>query len=173
MRGLLLTLLLAVSGSAQAHRLNIFAMSDGGQISGYVYFPGGKRAAELPVVLMRDGQTLAEQSSDAEGQFSFPLPPEGGALLVSAQSADGHAAHFSLDLEGETPAAPTPSVSDTTCSTHLDAKALEHAIAAQVRPLREQLDALAQQRRWQDVIGGLGYIAGLFGLAMFYFGRRR
>jgi len=52
---------------------------------------------------------------------------------------------------------------------------IERAVARQVRPLREELaQAQAQaQAGLRDVLGGLGYIAGLAGLGLWWQQRRR
>ena len=42
---------------------------------------------------------------------------------------------------------------------------IETALARQLRPLREQLDAWQEQIWLHDILGGLGYIIGLAGLA--------
>jgi nickel transport protein len=42
---------------------------------------------------------------------------------------------------------------------------IEQSVARQVRPLREQLDSYQETVRWHDVLGGIGYIIGLGGLA--------
>lgn len=184
MMRLLLALLLCLQfAPATAHRLNLFATSDGSRIDGYVYFPGGGRAADLPVRLTRGETLIAEQRSDGEGRFSFALDGLDGEVELRANSGDGHLARFAItlappaaDLPGPTGEAASaaghpPATPD--CSATGDDKALQAAIAAQIRPLREQLDALAAQRRWQDVVGGIGYILGLFGLAALFYSRRR
>lgn len=177
--GLLLSTLLT---TAHAHRLNLFAMSDGSSIDGYAYFPGGRRASDLPVHLEQDGRRLAEQHSDTEGRFRFPLAGQRGLLTVVAQSGDGHLVRFPIEIAAEDaplalnsalPATVTPPDSPATCPPPLDPTTLQAAIHAQIRPLREQLDALASQRRWQDVVGGIGYILGLFGLAALFYTRQR
>lgn len=60
-------------------------------------------------------------------------------------------------------------------ATATDEAALENlitkAVAQQIRPLREQLNAYEDQVRLRDIVGGIGYIVGLAGLAMWL--RRR
>ena len=48
------------------------------------------------------------------------------------------------------------------------ARLVEQAVARQVRPLREELLACQEQTRFRDVLGGLGYILGLAGLAAWW-----
>jgi nickel transport protein len=51
--------------------------------------------------------------------------------------------------------------------------AIERAVARQIRPLREQLVAAEDRIRLQDILGGIGYIIGLTGLALWWRSRRR
>ncbi|MBK5965704.1 hypothetical protein CCR95_16830, partial [Thiocystis minor] len=50
--------------------------------------------------------------------------------------------------------------------------AIDQAVARQVRPLREQLIAAQDEVRLRDILGGLGYILGLTGLALWWRSRR-
>jgi nickel transport protein len=50
--------------------------------------------------------------------------------------------------------------------------AIEQAVARQVRPLRESLAEAQARAGLQDVLGGLGYIAGLAGLGLWLISRR-
>ena len=46
--------------------------------------------------------------------------------------------------------------------------AIEQAVEHQVRPLREQLILLEDRVRFQDILGGFGYILGLTGIALWW-----
>jgi nickel transport protein len=50
---------------------------------------------------------------------------------------------------------------------------IDLAVARRIAPLAAQIDALESTLRIQDVIGGVGYIAGIFGLIAFLKSRRR
>ena len=43
---------------------------------------------------------------------------------------------------------------------------IERAVARQIGPVREQLVSYEDKVRWRDVLGGLGYILGITGLAL-------
>jgi nickel transport protein len=47
------------------------------------------------------------------------------------------------------------------------------AIQAQLVQLRRELAAREDSTRWRDVLGGIGYILGLAGLAFYFLGARR
>ncbi|WP_235851899.1 carboxypeptidase-like regulatory domain-containing protein [Litorivita pollutaquae] len=52
-------------------------------------------------------------------------------------------------------------------------EALAQMLQDELRPLRREVMALKETRRVQDVLGGLGYIAGLFGLGFYIAARRK
>lgn len=51
--------------------------------------------------------------------------------------------------------------------------AIARAVAREVNPLREQIEAYEERIRLHDILGGLGWIAGIAGLGFFVLGRRR
>jgi len=50
---------------------------------------------------------------------------------------------------------------------------VDRAVSRHVTPLREQLETYEQKIRWHDVLGGIGYIIGLAGLAAYGLARKR
>ena len=50
---------------------------------------------------------------------------------------------------------------------------VEAVVSRHVTPLREQLNAYEDRLRWRDVLGGIGYILGLTGLAAAFSTHRR
>jgi nickel transport protein len=174
------------AGTAHAHKLKIFAMGDGKTISGYAYFPGGGRAEGLTVTaLAPDGSTAGQAVTNSEGEFTIPVEARSDYKLVG-QTDDGHRAEFvveaaelSEDLpEGgarraEQPKATAPEPATPTAGTDEVRRLVEQAVGEQVRPLREQLESYEEKIRFRDVVGGIGYIIGLAGVAFYFLGVRR
>ncbi|MFP4077364.1 MAG: hypothetical protein ACLFTD_12930, partial [Halochromatium sp.] len=52
-------------------------------------------------------------------------------------------------------------------------RSVEQAVARQLRPLREALAEAQARVAFRDLLGGLGYIAGLAGLGLWWTRRRR
>jgi nickel transport protein len=187
--GLALTGLLLAT-PAHAHKLKVFAAVDGDAISGYAYFFGGGRAVNSRVVVSQpNGQPVAELTTDAEGVFRFEVKQHVD-YRISVDGGDGHIASVTVGAtelpqrlvmpdgaeialkpkDAETIAPPVP---DHSIAPPDLATLVESAVAHQVRPLREQIDA-ANDRVWlHDVLGGLGYIIGMAGLAYGLMSRRR
>ena len=93
----LLTLLLVLPvGMAQAHNLNVFAISDGEVIEGYVYFTGGTRARNATVTLKDGSDTaLLTTTADSDGNFALRVSHRAD-YAVFADTGDGHIASFAL-----------------------------------------------------------------------------
>ena len=47
------------------------------------------------------------------------------------------------------------------------ARLVDQAVSRHVAPLREQLEGYEQKVRWHDILGGIGYIIGLAGMAAY------
>jgi nickel transport protein len=159
-----LCLLLACTGPALAHKLKLFVTSEGGQVTGSLYFAGGGKAGQLDGhVLDAAGQVVARLRTGDDGAFSF-TPPDGAAYRIRFETADGHMAEAAIGAAAQTPvaAAVTGSAAD-----------LDAALARQLHPLREQIDALENRIRLSDIIGGLGFIFGLFGCYAWIAARRK
>lgn len=157
--GLVALALLGGVPEALAHKMKVFASADGTEISGYVYFGGGGRAVGVRVEATADGVQAFAGTTDAEGRFAFRTLRRADHLIV-VDGGDGHMAQTVVpvaDLPEASRGAPTPVAADVEAL-------VEHVVARQIRPLREQLDAYEEKVRWHDVLGGLGVIFGVAGV---------
>ena len=175
--------LLAVP-AAQAHKIKIFAMTEGATVTGYAYAPGGVRLPNNKVtVLGQNNEKLAELTTDAQGNFSF-TPKKRSDLHFEMDTGDGHRTSFLIQAEELPTTLPTdktvapkqvtkpqpPStkpVAATTPSQDELATMIDLAVARNIRPLREQIEAYEQKVRFHDILGGIGYILGLAGIAAY------
>ncbi|WP_296700475.1 hypothetical protein [Thiocapsa sp. UBA6158] len=194
-----LVLLLTLGDPALAHKLQVFAFAEGARISGSAYFAGGG-AALVARIEVRDGEggVLAELAPDGEGRFVYTAAAPVDHLILAITS-DGHQAEWrvpaaelatgfgyggAIAQEAERPhrrdepvivetdASSTSATSVAILDPALES-AIERAVARQIRPLREQLVAAEDRIRFQDILGGIGYIMGLTGLALWWTSRRR
>ncbi len=170
---MLLALLLTVAaGAAWAHAARLFATVEGGAIVGEVYFAGGGPAAAVGVVAVDpDGNALAQARTDAEGRFRLPVTRRVDHRLL-ADVGDGHAASALVPADALPEPAATPS-SAAAREPAAVAAAVDAALARRVAPLRRDIARLQDRILWRDVLGGLGYVLGLFGAAAFVLARRR
>jgi nickel transport protein len=49
---------------------------------------------------------------------------------------------------------------------------IAEAVRREIKPLRKELTAYKEKNDMQSILGGLGYICGIFGLAFFLYARR-
>ncbi|MEN8232739.1 MAG: carboxypeptidase regulatory-like domain-containing protein [Thermodesulfobacteriota bacterium] len=90
---------IAISSTALAHKVNIFAYVDNGVVYTESYFPDG-RAVENGAIEVYDsqGHKLLEGVSDKEGFFSFKVPKKDDLTIVINASM-GHKNNFILKKE--------------------------------------------------------------------------
>jgi nickel transport protein len=194
-----LILLSTLASPALAHKLQVFAFAEGARIGGSAYFAGGGAASGARIeVLDAEGTKLAELAPDGEGRFAYSAQAPVDHL-IRAITGDGHQAEWRVSAaelaagfgsqgtvvgDGANPdqipasvsADPDASSAARRSAVDLDPaleSAIERAVARQIRPLREQLVAAEDRVRFQDILGGIGYIMGLAGLALWWTSRRR
>jgi nickel transport protein len=185
-RTLLLLPLLLSCPPVQAHLFKVFAYAEGAQIHGSAYFSGGRQAAGARItVSTADGRVLASLRSDDKGEFAFQTDTRADHLIV-ADSGDGHVAKWTVttaELGSDLPAAKEVStlrhpLSATGVREPMNAPSgifndqltalVERAVARQVGPLRAEVQRYAEHVRLGDILGGIGFIFGLAGLALWW-----
>jgi nickel transport protein len=182
-------LVVAGTGGAEAHRLKAFATVEGATIGGLAYFPGMGLARGVSVkVLAPDESLVAETTTDDQGRFTVLVRQRMDHKIV-VDTGDGHRAEF-LVRASEFPeflpvavggtmvaTAPEAIAVQTTATQSPSASELEalvdRVVARHVGPLREELDASGDRIRFRDVLGGLGWIAGVTGVICWLTSRRQ
>jgi nickel transport protein len=167
--------------AAWAHKLNVFAWVEGRRIVGEAYFRGHAPLVGGAVTVFGPGdQQLGQTKTDAQGKFQFEVQQRVDHRLL-VDTGDGHAESFTVraaelpaDLPGgtapaakpaATPAPPAKAVSDSPTAVV--------GLQAQIGQLRAELQEFKHEVRLRDVLGGLGYICGLMGVAFYFLGVRK
>jgi nickel transport protein len=145
-----------------------------------------------------EGRVLAELTPGPDGGFSYLAQSKVDHVIVAdsgdghraewrvtaAELAGGFHGSAGPPAEknsatiGAAPDAAVPSSSDplpislpqstVAPSAPVDLATIERAVARQVGPLREELRAAQDQARLHDIMGGIGYILGLVGIALWW-----
>lgn len=189
----IVALLLALSTPAFAHKVIASVYTEGEVISGDIGFSNGDMAQHALVEIFDpQGNKLGEVKTDEDGLFTF-RPTRAVTHIFRANLGGGHVAEVRMEADelpaiaGASPAAQTqaatPAVqsgnamSQEVAPAALAMAAQEKLIATvvqkQIVPLRREIAAYQEKTNLQNVLGGIGYILGLFGLGFYLAARRR
>ena len=185
-------LILSLAPQAAAHRVNVFAFVDGQEIQVECGFNRGApvKGGVVEVLAEQGGAVLLSGQTDASGVFRFPIP-EGargaGGLLIRVNAGEGHQGEWLISAAAlgqsaateasppapEARAAPEKEVKSLSLSPGELEEIINAALEQKIAPLREML---AEQYKagpsWREIIGGIGWLVGLAGLAAYFRSRR-
>ncbi len=179
---------------AFAHKVSIFAWVEGDTVYTQSKFRRGKRAKNSSVIVFdSNGNKLLEGKTDENGEFSFKIPQK-TALKVVLKASMGHMAEWTIPVEEINPEAvsnnskPESNIKDS-YETSADFSALSesHGISRQeikklidesldrkLSPIMNMLaDSYGGGPGLTEIIGGIGYIFGIVGVAMYFTSRRK
>ena len=181
-------------GTAHAHRVNIFAWWDGSAVQTESYFASGNKAINAKVEMKNaENNTVATCMTDSQGRCVLAAK-EPGRYRITIYAGMGHKADTELIIgkdkraevethEANKPvqaqnAGPTASSSlkgesEKNCLTQED---MDRIIEKRLTPLYAVLQKIEQEQhkvRMKDVAGGIGYILGLAGIALYIWSRRK
>jgi nickel transport protein len=179
--------LLALPDAARAHRVYLFAWDEDGRVCSESYYSKTARIADAELAVRdADGKELLRGRSDSDGRFCFSRPSV-AELVLSVDAGQGHRGEFRLSAK--IPASPALSEKDAQAdSARLAAAPSDHEESLR-RIVREELARIlpplpAQQQQMplrsgreeepgpREIVGGLGWIAGLAALFAWYRRRR-
>lgn len=179
---LALVLALLFSGSAQAHKVIASVYAEGDGVEGEIGFSNGDMAPVDTLVEVFDpaGAKIGEVRTDKDGLFRYK--PSGRlALTFRADLGGGHVAETTMSVDelpggaGGAPAASGTEASDVPSpppSAILRAMIAE-AVRDEVKPLRREIAAYKEKNDLQSILGGIGYIVGVFGIGFYLVARRK
>ncbi|WP_194097962.1 cobalt ABC transporter permease [Marivivens aquimaris] len=190
MRAYLLAAAIALAPlPALAHKVIFGVFPSGDMIEGELGFSNGDMAVDqLVEVFDQNGEKLGEATTDADGFFVYQ-PSEAITHVFRADLGAGHVGEVEMPAaevgeilgiaaEEEALREAAPVVSDGAGGVTVAALTLEEKLAIaeivrdEIRPLRREITAYKEHNNLQTILGGLGYIVGLFGVG-FYFAARR
>lgn len=185
--------------AAEAHKLLLSYWFSDGEIIGEVGLSNGTFASEAPIEISdASGALITEILSDSDGLFRY-RPMEAAEHRFYTDLGGGHIARFKVSKEeietggrsalggsdGEALLAQAGPLSLDTSGMTLeqrralppsgsaaDQAAIKSLIRQELTPLRREIVALRERNGFQSILGGIGYIVGLFGLAMFWMARQ-
>lgn len=174
---------------ALAHKVIAGVFAAGDAIEGEIGFSNGDMASKtLVIVTGPDGAELGRVLTDADGFFLY-TPTSPVAHRFTANLGAGHVAEVVMPADevakimgvaAETAAAPAPDAAVGQASGEVvatlspqDRQAIAEAVRDEIRPLRREIAAYREHNDLQSILGGVGYIIGLFGLGFYLAARRK
>lgn len=184
-RAFVLILTLLAPLPVLAHNVISSVFPSGSDIEGEVGFSNGDMAVDLLIEVFDEaGTKLGETRTDADGFFLY-TPTRAVTHIFRGDLGAGHVAEVIMEgaevaqLMGQGAPAPAPATATTnapaTAAGLSDQARAELAtmIRNELRPLRQELTAFKNKSDFQSVLGGIGYIFGLFGLGFYIAARRK
>ncbi len=182
---LLLASILVISTPlpALAHKAVIFAWAEGDTIFTESKLAGGKRAIDAQVLVFdREGKQLLEGRTNNKGEFSFKIPKLTDLRIV-LNAGMGHKGEWTIpESEIQEVAAllekkktDEPSQPIEVGLTKEEIKDLiEDSLDRKLRPIvRMMTESQSKGPSVPEIVGGIGYIVGLMGVALYFRNRGR
>ena len=203
--------IMGTAASALAHRVNIFAWTEGNEVVAECGFNGGNKVKQGQVVIFdaATGAKLAEGRTDDLGVYRFPISAEGKAhgVRIVIKAGEGHQNEWTVDAAelatiqpgsaatsapAAAPAAPVAPAAASTSQPQAAPKAdkspaqqtanisaaemqniVNTALDAKLGPIRKELAEMRVARPgFSEIFGGIGWLVGLAGIALYFKGRR-
>ncbi|WP_243544068.1 hypothetical protein [Pseudodesulfovibrio tunisiensis] len=189
---MLIALSLALPQNGLAHKVNIFAYVDGDSVvtdSGY----SRSRRVHDGIVEVHDAATdnlLLSGNTDNEGRFTFAIPAQAREgrmdLRLLLRAGAGHQAEWVVkyaeygdspaDASGGNASVAAPTVGGDAevqaASTELEAL-VARAVHREMEPVKHMLAEMNQSGPGvSEIVGGIGWIMGLFGILAYARSRR-
>jgi len=169
-----------------AHKVNVFAYMEGDKIYSESYFNDGKKCVDSKIeVFDNQGNKLLEGLTNAEGAFSFEVPQEDGDLKIVLIASMGHRAEYTISADelGDTVGSvkekleePVSVVSPEVSSFDLKEiqSLIEDVLDKKLKPIMREIKKSQEDKiSPTEIIGGIGYIIGIFGIAAYFLSRKR
>lgn len=183
--------LVALPLPAAAHKVIFAIFKSGDSIEGELGFSNGDMSSGTSIqVLDTLGAKIGEVMTDSDGFFVF-TPTEPIAHVFKADMGAGHVAEATMPADeiaellgvaaieetvtATAPASATENAAQLTVASlsNEERLAIAEAVRDEMRPLRRELAAYREKNDLQTILGGIGYIFGLFGLYFYIAARRR
>ncbi|MCW2310216.1 transthyretin-like family protein [Rhodobium gokarnense] len=185
-------MLLAVLAAppALAHKVVLSVYAVGEALEGEVGFSNGDMAENARIDIYDDAEKkIGETTTDGDGYFTY-RPTQKSVHVFRADLGAGHVAEARVEI-ADLPQAAAPATAAADPATPAVAPAgtvsaamvpglsaeqravIAEEIRRELRPLRREIAAYKEKNDLQNVLGGIGYIIGLFGVAFYVAARRR
>lgn len=191
-----LALTLCLSAVSHAHKVNIFAYVDGNSVVTDSGYSRSKRVHDgvIEVYDEASGKMLLSGETDQNGKFDFVIPDEARSnrmnLRLLLKAGTGHQAEWTVKYDeygaAKGPfaatepghghmavAKPEAGTAGASPSVAMDSAQVEAVVRRELAPIKQMLADLSQPGPGvTEIVGGIGYIIGLFGIAAYMKSRK-
>jgi len=178
---------LFTANSAFAHKVIVFGYVEGDTVFTESKFSSGRKAQNSRITVYdTQGEELVQGRTDRNGAFAFK-PPRKTTLKIVLDTGSGHRAEWTIpqDEFDTAPTAPPPAekLPPIDTATQLPASppvvsaftlddiriVVANEVEKKIKPVRQMLmQSQSQGPSLQDILGGIGYIFGLMGIAAYF-----
>ena len=177
------------SSVAYGHKVYLFAWTEGDMIHTESYFSGSKKVQDGTIrVFNKEGKEILNGKTNENGEFSFKIP-EIADLRIVLESSMGHGAEYLFkksEFSSDQVASPVIE-SDANIKNEVEAplqvtagqdrlrKEIEAALDIKLKPVIRELAKLREDKGpgVTEIIGGIGYILGIMGIAAYMKSRKK
>jgi len=171
-----------------AHKVNVFAYVEGDKVYSESYFNDGKKCVDSKIEVFDNQENkLLEGITDENGEFSFKTPQEEGELKIVLTASMGHRAEYTISADelGDTVGVgsvkeefeePVSVISPEVPSFDLKEIQLliEESLDKKLEPILREIKRSQEHKITPtEIIGGIGYIIGIFGIIAYFLSRKR
>ena len=178
MKKLLIFFFLFLAFSLYAHRVDIFPYIEGNKLVVECYFSDGTPAKNCKVEIYKGKEKILEGKTDNEGIASFPIDKIKGEVKIVLIAGMGHRAETIYRMEEEKPRLVealqmekkenVEEKVEEEKEKYLDEKEIERkiemAVEKSIKPLIKMMEEEKRRTRFSEVVAGIGYILGIFGI---------
>lgn len=178
---------LFIPTSSMAHRVNLFAWVEGDTVCTESFFSDGTKAVHSQIdVFDPEGQIVLTGKTDEGGRFSFKIPQKTDLKIVLNDSM-GHRAEYLLSASEMTGA--VDSGYDKTPEQPAEIKQEKEALCIDKEAIKSVMEEVLDEKLGPvlrklavgknegqtvtEIVGGIGYIVGLIGVALYFSNRNK
>jgi len=171
-------LIISTSLPVLAHKVIIFAWVEGDTVFTESKFSGGKEAINSKVLVFdKEGTQLLEGKTDNKGEFSFKIPKLTDLRIV-LNAGMGHKAEWRIPeseireaggVSEKKRAGESSQPIDVGLSKEEIKELIEESLDRKLRPIvRMMTESQPKGPSVTEILGGIGYIFGLMGVAIYF-----
>ncbi len=157
------------ANNVYAHKVSIFAWNEGDTVYTESSFYKGNRVKKGKIIVYDlSGKKLLEGETNDNGEYSFKSPIK-GTLKIVIDAGVGHRAEWTLKSD--------EAISDEKPKENIENKEKIVYAPLSQKDIQQALEIVLDKRfnsvSFKDILGGIGYILGLLGMAAYFNYRKK